>query len=61
LWLGSELLAPVLERLLWQAMSLAILALIQVATLPRLMVRTPERLTLTLPCSMLVRHLVLSI
>jgi hypothetical protein len=37
------------------------LPLIQVATLPRLMMRTPERLTLTLPRSMLVRHLVLSI
>jgi len=61
LWLGSELLAPVLECLPGKAMSLAILPLIQVATLPRLMMRAPERLTLTLPCSMLVRHLVLSI
>src|SRR5690348_16735449 len=42
-------------------MDLAILPLIQVATLPRLMMRTPERLTLTLSCSMPVCHLVLSI
>jgi len=60
LWLGFELLAPVLECLLWKAMNLAILPLVQVATLPRLMMRTPERLTLTLPCSMFVRHLALS-
>jgi hypothetical protein len=61
LWLGSELLAPVLECLLWKAMNLAITPLIQVATLPRLMMRTPERLTLTLPRSMSARHFVLSI
>jgi hypothetical protein len=42
-------------------MNLAIMPLIQVATLPRLMMRTPERLTLTLPRSMLVHHFVLSI
>ena len=42
-------------------MNLAIMPLIQVATLPRLMMRTPERLTLTLPRSMSVRHFVLSI
>jgi hypothetical protein len=61
LWFGSELLAPVLEPLLWQALCLAILPLIQVASLPRLMMRPPERLTLSLPRSMLLRHLVLSI
>src|ERR1700704_4235521 len=36
-------------------MNLAILPLIQVAALPRLMMRTPERLTLTLPRSMPLR------
>jgi hypothetical protein len=53
--LGSELLAPVLDCLLWKAMNLAILPLIQVAALRRLMMRTSERLTLTLPCSMAFR------
>ena len=43
------------------ALRLAILPLIQVATLPRLMMRTPEHLALTRPRSMLLRHLVLSI
>jgi hypothetical protein len=42
-------------------MCFAILPLIQVATLPRLVVRSPERLTLPLPRSLLIRHLVLSI
>jgi hypothetical protein len=42
-------------------MRLAILPLIQVATLPRFVVRSPERLTLPLPRSLLLRHLVLSI
>jgi hypothetical protein len=37
------------------------LPLIQVAMPPRLMMCTPERLTLTHPRSMLIRHLVLSI
>ena len=41
--LGFELLAPVLECLLWKPMNLAILALVQVATLPSLMMRPPER------------------
>jgi hypothetical protein len=41
-------------------MNLAMLPLIQVAALPRLMMRTPERLTLTSPCSMFFRYLVLS-
>ena len=44
--LRSELLTPVLETLLRQVMRFAILPLIQVATLPRLVVRSPERLTL---------------
>lgn len=57
--LGFELLAPVLERLLREAMNLAILALIQIATLPRLMMSPPERLAITLPGSVLVRHLAL--
>jgi hypothetical protein len=57
----AKLLSPVLERLLWKALNLAILPLIQVATLPRGMMRTPERLILTLPRSMCVHHLVLSI
>jgi hypothetical protein len=61
LWLGSELLTPVLEPLLWQALRLAILPLIQVAPLPRLVMRTPECLALPLPRPMLLRHLVLSI
>jgi hypothetical protein len=42
-------------------MNLAIMPLVQVATLPRLMMRAPERLILTLPRSMPVRHFVLSI
>jgi hypothetical protein len=42
-------------------MRLAILPLIQVATLPRFVVRSPELLTLPLPRSLLLRHLVLSI
>ena len=45
LWLSFELRSPVAESLEWNALRLAILPLIQVATLPRLMMRTPERLT----------------
>jgi hypothetical protein len=42
-------------------MNIAIMPLVQVAALPRLMMRTPKCLTLTLPRSMRIRHLVLSI
>jgi hypothetical protein len=37
------------------------LPLIQVTTLPRLMMRSPERVALARPRSMLLRHLALSI
>lgn len=41
-----ELCPPVLKALQKQPMRLAILALVQLAALPRLMMRSPERLTL---------------
>jgi hypothetical protein len=59
--LGFELRTPIAESLKWNPLRVTILPLIQVATLPSLMMRAPERLALTRPRSMLVRHLVLSI
>jgi hypothetical protein len=56
-----ELRTPVAEGLERNPLPLAILPLIQIATLPRIMMRTPERLALTRPRSVFVRHLVLSI
>src|SRR5262245_39143541 len=47
----------VAKRLQRDALRLAILPLIQVAALPRLVVRPPEGLTITLPRSVLARHL----
>jgi Bacterial regulatory protein, arsR family len=49
LWLGFELRPPVAKSLGRDAFRLAILPLIQVAALPRLVVRPPESLTLTRP------------
>src|SRR4029077_3467338 len=57
--LGCKHRSPVAERLQRNALRFAILPLVQVTTLPRLMVRTPERLVLASPSSVLVRHLVL--
>ena len=51
--LGLKLRSPVLKRLTRDALQLAILPLIQVATLPGIMVRPPEGLVLTSPCSVL--------
>src|SRR6476646_6206337 len=61
LWLGFKLRPPVAERLERDALRLAILPLIQVATLPRLVVRPPESFALTRPRSVLVHHLALLI
>jgi hypothetical protein len=46
LWLGFELRPPVAKGLERGAFRLAILPLIQVAALPRLVMRPPEGLTL---------------
>jgi hypothetical protein len=61
LWLGFKLRTPIAESFERNPLRLAILPLIQVAALPRLMMRTPERLALTGPTSMIACHLVLSI
>jgi hypothetical protein len=47
--LGFELCPPVAEGLERDALNLAILALIQLATLPRFVMRSPERIALTCP------------
>src|SRR5690242_19488546 len=52
---------PVAESLERNPLRLAILPLIQVATIPRLMVRSPECLALSRARSMLVRHRVLNL
>jgi hypothetical protein len=57
--LRLELRPPVAERLQRDALRLAILPLIQVATLPRLVMRPPERLALPPPSGPIVRHSVL--
>jgi hypothetical protein len=49
LWLRLELRTPVPERLQRQALRVAIFPLIQVAALPRFMMRPPERLTMARP------------
>lgn len=54
-----DVLAPVTKRLQRDARHLAILSLIQVGTLPRLMVRQPEALAVTPQGSVLIRHLAL--
>jgi hypothetical protein len=51
---GLELRTPIAECLERNTLRLAILPLIQVATLPREMMRSPELLVLTPPRSMLV-------
>jgi hypothetical protein len=60
LWLGFELRAPIAKSLERNPLRLAILSLIQVATLPRLMMRPPESLALTRPRLVFVRHIILS-
>jgi hypothetical protein len=60
-WLGFKRHPPVAERLERNALSFAILPLVQVATLPRLVVRSPEGFALTRPRSVLVHHLALLI
>jgi hypothetical protein len=59
--LGFEPRPPIAKRLERNALRLAILPLVQVAKLPGLMVRPPERLTITLPGSVLASHRVLRI
>jgi hypothetical protein len=59
--LGFEQRTPIPESLERDPLRLAILPLVQVAALPRLMMRPPEVRSLTRPSPMLVRHIVLSI
>jgi hypothetical protein len=59
--LGFELRTPIPESLERDSLRLAILPLVQVATLPRLMMRPPEVRSLTRPRPMLVHHIVISI
>jgi hypothetical protein len=59
--LGFELRTPIAESLERNPLGLAILPLVQVATLPRFMVCPPEVRSLTRPRPILVRHIVLSI
>jgi hypothetical protein len=54
--LGFELRTPVAEGLQRQALRLAILPLIQVTTLPRFVMRPPERLAVSRPPFSLRRH-----
>jgi hypothetical protein len=56
---GFELRPPVAERLERKPLSLTILSLIQIALTPRLMMRAPEGLTITLARALSVRHLFL--
>jgi hypothetical protein len=56
---GFELGPPVAERLERNALSLAILSLIQFATTPRVVMRSPERLAMARAGQALIRHLVL--
>ena len=59
--LGFELRTPIPESLERDSLRLAILPLVQVATLPRLMMRPSEVRSLTRPRPMLVHHIVISI
>ena len=59
--LGFELRTPIPESLERDSLRLAILPLVQVATLPRLMMRPSEVRFLTRPRPMLVHHIVISI
>src|SRR5260221_13660425 len=54
-----ELPPPVAKRLERKPLSLTILSLIQIALAPRLMVRAPKGLTVTLARALSVRHLFL--
>src|SRR5438552_3319015 len=54
---GFELRAPVAKRLERKPLSLTILSLIQIALMPRLVVRAPKGLTVTLARAPFVRHL----
>jgi hypothetical protein len=56
---GFELRSPVAKRLEREPLSLTILSLIQIALAPRLMVRTPKGLAVTLARPPFVRHLFL--
>jgi hypothetical protein len=54
--LRFELRPPVAKRLERKPLSLTILSLIQIALTPRLMVRPPKRLAVTLARARSVRH-----
>jgi hypothetical protein len=56
---GFELLPPIAKRLERNPLSLTIRSLIQIALTPRLMVRPPKRLAVTLRRALSVRHLFL--
>jgi hypothetical protein len=60
-WLrfGFELRTPIAERLERDAFSLAIFSLVQVATAPGVVMRSPECLVVASPRPVLIRHFVL--